>query len=43
MTQEFVYSIFQCMQPEDSLKIDFYFEVFKQLKDHVLSYLTGAT
>ena len=38
-----------CKQPEDtfikmaSLKIDFYFEVFKQLKDHVLSYLTGAT
>ena len=27
----------------DSLKIDFYFEVFKQLKNHVLSYLTGAT
>ena len=27
----------------DSFKIDFYFEVFKQLKDHVLSYLTGAT
>ena len=26
-----------------SLKIDFYFEVFKQLKNHVLSYLTGAT
>ena len=25
-----------------SLKIDFYFEVFTQLKDHVLSYLTGA-
>ena len=38
-----------CKQPEDtfikmaSLKIDFYFEVFKQLKNHVLSYLTGAT
>ena len=38
-----------CKQPEKtfikmaSLKIDFYFEVFKQLKDHVLSYLTGAT
>ena len=43
MTQEFVYSIFQCMQPEDSLKTDFYFEVFNQLKDHVLSCLTGAT
>ena len=27
----------------DSLKIDFFFEVFKQLKDHVLSYLTGVT
>ena len=32
-----------CKQPEDtfikmaSLKIDFYFEVFKQLKNHVLS------
>ena len=26
-----------------SLKIDSYFEVFKQLKNHVLSYLTGAT
>ena len=34
---------FQCMQQEDSLKIDFYFEVFKQLKDHVLSYLTRTT
>ena len=39
----------KCKQPEDtfikitSLKIDFYFEIFKQLKDHVLSYLTGAT
>ena len=38
-----------CKQPEDtfikmaSLKIDFYFEVFKQLKNHVLSYLTEAT
>ena len=38
-----------CTQPEDtfikmaSLKIDFYFEVLKQLKNHVLSYLTGAT
>ena len=38
-----------CKQPEDtfikmaSLKIDFYFEVFKQLKNHVLSYLTGTT
>ena len=26
-----------------SLKIDFLFEVFKQLKDHVLSYFIGAT
>ena len=26
-----------------SLKIDFYFKVFKQLKNHVLSYLTRAT
>ena len=40
---------FICKQPEDtfikmaSLKIDFYFEVFKQLKNDVLSYLTGAT
>ena len=25
------------------LKINFYFEVFKQLKNHVLNYLTGAT
>ena len=25
------------------LETDFYFEVFKQLKNHVLSYLTGAT
>ena len=38
-----------CKQPEDtfikmaSLKIDFYFEVFKQLKNNILSYLTGAT
>ena len=38
-----------CKQPEDtfikmaSLKIDFCFEVFKQLENHVLSYLTGAT
>ena len=24
-------------------KIDFYFEVFKQLKNHNFSYLTGAT
>ena len=37
-----------CKQPEDtfikmaSLKIDFYFEVFKQLKTCVFSYLTGA-
>ena len=31
-----------CKQPEDtSLKIDFYFEVFKQLKN-ILSYLKGA-
>ena len=26
-----------------SLKIDFYFEVFMQLKNHVLIFLTGAT
>ena len=38
-----------CKQPEDifikmdSIKIDFYLEAFKQLKNHVLSYLTGAT
>ena len=38
-----------CTQPEDtfikmaSLKIDFYFEVFKRLKNCVLIYLTGAT
>ena len=38
-----------CKQPEDtfikmaSLKIDFYFEVFKQMKNHIFSYLTGAT
>ena len=38
-----------CTQPEDafikmaSLKTDFYFEVFEQLKNHVLIYLTGAT
>ena len=38
-----------CTQPEDtfikmaSLKIDFYFEFLKQLKNHVLIYLTGAT
>ena len=38
-----------CKQPEDtfikmaSLKIDFYFEVFKQLKNHASSYLTEAT
>ena len=37
-----------CKQPEDnfikmaSLEIDFYFEVLKRLKNHVLSYLTGA-
>ena len=36
-------------QPEDifikmaSPKIDFYIKVFKQLKNHVLSYLMGAT
>ena len=40
-------SIFK--QPEETFikmaspKIDFYFDVFKQLKNHVLSYLTGAT
>ena len=27
----------------DSLKIDFYFEVFEQLKSFVLSYLTKST
>ena len=38
-----------CKQPEDTFfkmaspKIHFYFEVFTQLKNHVLSYLTGAT
>ena len=38
-----------CTQPEDafikmaSLKTDFCFEVFKQLKNHVLIYITGAT
>ena len=38
-----------CKQPEDTfikmalLEIDFYFEVFKQLKNRVLSYLTAAT
>ena len=38
-----------CTQPEDAfvlmtpLKIDFYFQVFKQLNSHVLIYLTGAT
>ena len=38
-----------CKQPEDafikmaSLKIHFYFEVFKQLKNHVLSYLAEVT
>ena len=40
-----------CKQPEDTfikmalllLEIDFYFEVFKQLKNHVLSYLATAT
>ena len=38
-----------CKQPEDNfikmalLKIDFYFEVFKQLENHVLSYLIEAT
>ena len=42
-----MYSI--CKQPEDtfikmdSLKIGFSFEVFKQLKKHILSYLTEAT
>ena len=40
---------FVCIQPRDTFikmalpKIGFYFEVFKQLKNHVLSYLTGAT
>ena len=40
-------SIFR--QPEDTFikmalpKIDFYFEVFKQLENHILSYLTEAT
>ena len=42
-------SIFK--QPEQKIlyqvaflpKYDFYFEVFKQLKNHILSYLTGAT
>ena len=53
MTQKFAYSMFQfsksiCKQAEDtftmmaSLKIDSYSEVFKQLKNHILSYLTGA-
>ena len=38
-----------CKQPEGafikmaSLKIDFSFDVFKQLQNHILSYLTGAT
>ena len=38
-----------CKEPEDTfikmalLEIDFYFEVFKQLKNYVLSYLTAAT
>ena len=38
-----------CKKPEDtfakmaSLKIDFYFEVFKHLKKHVLCYIRGAT
>ena len=52
MMQKFVYSNLSCSlfahsQPEDafikmaSLKIDFLF--FKQLKNHVLIYLTGAT
>ena len=42
-----MYSIYT--QPEEafiktaSLKIDFYFEVFKSLKNHVLIYLIGAT
>ena len=37
-----------CKQPEQtfikmaSLKIDFHFEVFRQLKNHVLCYLLGA-
>ena len=40
-------SIFK--QPEDTFirmaspEIDFYFEVFKKLKNYVLSYVTGAT
>ena len=38
-----------CEHPEDTFikmaspKIDFYFEVFKQLKNHVLKNLTGTT
>ena len=46
MRQKFIDSIWK--QPEGtfikmaSLKIDFYFEVFKQLKNHDLSYLTGV-
>ena len=38
-----------CKQQEDTFiqvaspKNDFYFEVFKQLQNHILSYLTGAT
>ena len=42
-------SICKQKQPEDTFikmaspKIDCHFEVFKQLKNHVLSYLTGAT
>ena len=38
-----------CKQPEDtfikmaSFKIDFYFEVLRQLENHILSYLAGAT
>ena len=41
--------VYYCKQPEDSFikmtsrKIDFYFEVFKQMQNHVLSYLRGAT
>ena len=32
-----------CKQPEDYPKLISTFEVFKQLLNHVLSYLTGAT
>ena len=52
MTQKLFYSIFMksiFRQPEDTFieitlpKIDFYFVVFKQLENHILSYLTEAT